>query len=403
MLIFLIYQRSLLSVFQSTSYNKQRGTSMDLLESRKEIDEIDQQIVELFERRMEVAKEVASYKISTGKKVFDKKREQEKIKAVQALVHNEFNWHGIRELFLQIMSMSRKLQYSMLPIEEETEPFQKIKKLDLEGKRVVCFGEKGSFTEQAMEEYFGSEIEYFNVLTFKEVMEALKDKRADFGVLPIENSSTGGITDIYDLLVEYDHYLIGEHVVKVDQALLALPGAKIEELKRVYSHPQGILQCASYLEEHNWIQTEEYLSTASSAKKVLEEHDLTQGAIASVRAAKYYGLDVLEECINYESNNSTRFIIISNEKCYFENANKVSIWFELPHESGTLYNMLSHFIYNNLNLTKIESRPISGKNWEYRFFVEFEGNLAQPGVENAWKGIKEEASHCRILGNFQTK
>lgn len=376
---------------------------MDLQESREQIDRIDRKIVELFEQRMEVAKEVAAYKINTGKQVFDKERELQKLEHVKQLAHNEFNQIGINELFTQIMSISRKLQYSLIKSEKDELLFQKIQHLKMDDKKIVCFGTNASYTEQAMEEYFGTEIDYFHATSFKEVMEALKTNKAQYGVLPIENSSTGGITDSYDLLMEYDNSIIGEHVIKVEQALLGLPGSKVEDLKKVYSHPQGIMQCAKFLEKHPSIETEEFTSTAGSAKKVLEDNQSSQGAIASVRAAAYYGLEVLQENISFEHNNSTRFIIISNQKCFFEDANKVSICFELPHESGTLYNMLSHFIYNNLNMTKIESRPIPGKTWEYRFFVEFEGNLMNPGVRNALRGIKEESSSFKILGNFRTQ
>lgn len=376
---------------------------MNLQESRERIDKIDKKIVELFEQRMEIAKEVAAYKIHTGKQVFDKERELQKLENVKQLTHNEFNQIGVNELFTQIMSISRKLQYSLIQSEKDEILFEKVKHLKIKDKKIVCFGANASYTEQAMEECFGTDIDYFHAMSFKEVMEALKTNKAQYGVLPIENSSTGGITDSYDLLMEYNNYIIGEHVIKVEQALLGLPGSKVEDLKKVYSHPQGIMQCAKFLEKHPYIKTEEFTSTAGSAKKVLEDNDNSQGAIASVRAAAYYGLEVLQENISFESNNSTRFIIISNQKCFFEDANKVSICFELPHESGTLYNMLSHFIYNHLNMTKIESRPIPGKTWEYRFFVEFEGNLMNPGVRNALRGIKEESSSFKILGNFKTQ
>lgn len=225
---------------------------------------------------------------------------------------------------------------------------------------------------------------------------------ADYGVLPIENSSTGGILDMYDLLVEYDNYIIGEHIVPIQHALLGLPGAKLSDIRTVYSHPQGILQCSDFLEAHPEIRAVEYLSTALGAKRVLEEGKKENAAIASLRAAGVYGLSPLLESLNKESTNCTRFIIIGNKKLYLKNANKVSLSFELPHESGSLYNMLSHFIYNNLNMTKIESRPISGRPWEYRFFVDVEGNLADAGMRNAITGIKAEAESLKILGNFTT-
>lgn len=371
-----------------------------LEELRGQIDRIDKEIAGLFEKRMELAKEVAGYKIKNGKSVYDPKREQEKLEALGRLTDNQFNRHGIMELFSQIMSMSRKLQYSLMPEKEKRQAFQKIPHDNLINKKVVFFGEKGSYTEQAMEEYFGTETENFNALTFQKVMEAVENGKADFGVLPIENSSTGGITDIYDLLTQYNTYIIGEHVVKVEQALLGLPEAELEDIRTVYSHPQGLLQCMEFLKEHPGMKGIEYLSTAGSARKVLREGDMTQGAIASIRAGKYYGLKVLKAPINFNANNETRFIIITGQPVYYQDASKVSLCFLLPHETGSLYNMLSHIIYNNLNMTKIESRPIPGKSWEYRFFVDFEGNLSDAAVRNALRGIGEEALELRILGNF---
>ena len=374
----------------------------DLLEIRDEIDVIDKQMVALFEARMALTQNVAEFKSKTGKPVLDKERENSKLETLQSFVQSEYNKYPVKELFTQIMSMSRKYQYSLIKSYSSDLTFEQIESLPFtEDSKVVFFGEPGSYSEQAMFEYFGEKpFQSFPSETFKEVMEMVHSGKADYGVLPIENSSTGGIQDIYDLLLHYDNYIVGEHVVKIDHSLVGLSGATIEGLKKVYSHPQGIMQCSTFFEEHPQIEPIKYLSTAAGAKKVLEDNDITQGAIASPRAASVYGLSVLKEKLNYESSNSTRFIIIANKKMYLENANKVSICFELPHESGTLYNMLSHFIYNNLNMTKIESRPILGRPWEYRFYVDFEGNLTDAGVKNAINGIKEEAVNLKVLGNF---
>ena len=141
-------------------------------------------------------------------------------------------------------------------------------------------------------------------------------------------------------------------------------------------------------------------NNAFAARKVAQDGDRTQAAIASKSAGKIYGLSVLEEGINQEENNSTRFIIVTNQKIFRKDAEKISICFEVPHRSGYLYHMLSHFIYNNLNLTKIESRPIEDRTWEYRFFIDFEGNLADSAVKNALRGLRDEARNMKILGNY---
>ena len=375
---------------------------IDLAQSRESIDRIDKQIVALFEERMKVAGDVAEYKRNTGKKVFDPVREQEKLETLSGLVSSDFNKRAVEELFSQIMSISRKYQYSLLT--EEVERFEEISGLPKSKETKVCFfGAPGSYTEQAMEDCFGTEVESFPAATFKEVMEAVQNERADYGVLPIENSTTGGITDSYDLLMEYDNYIVGEHVVKIEHALLALPGAELTDIRTVYSHAQGISQCKKFLEENPQIDTAVMASTSESAKQVMLSGDRTKAAIAGKRAAELYGLQVLRECLNTEDVNSTRFIIVSKRKEYQSCANKVSVCFELPHESGSLYKMLSHIMYNNLSMTKIESRPIAGKKFEYRFFVDFEGQLKDAAVKNTLNGIRQEASRLKVLGNIAAK
>lgn len=375
---------------------------VDLQESRKKIDEIDSQIIRLFEERMDVANDVAVYKRSTGKKVYDPAREKEKIETLRAMASNPFNETAVEDLFLQIMSISRKYQYQKLGPTVNNIPFRQVDKIEVdENTPIVYFGEKGAFTEQAMFEYFGEKISSFNKTSFQEVMETVAAGEAKFGVLPIENSSTGSISDIYDLIAGYDIAIVAEHVVKVEQALLGIKGAKLEDIECVYSHAQGLMQCADFLKEHD-IAGEEYMSTAAAAKKIAQDGIGNHGAIASVRAARTYGLDVIKESINSNSQNYTRFIIISNEKIFPSHANKISLAFEIKHEAGSLYNMLANFYYNDLNMTKIESRPIMDKQWEYRFFVDIEGNLQDSGVGNALATIEEFANNVKILGNFET-
>lgn len=374
----------------------------DLNECRGRIDEIDEKIAGLFLERMSVSRDVAEYKRNNNKGVFDKKRENEKIKKLESVTDEDFEKHAVGELFSQIMSISRKLQYRLIDSYYQEMGFEMADGLPLNKKTVVFFGTNGSYTQKAMREYFGEEVDSFAEDTFKGVMDALMEGRAEYGVLPIENTSTGGISDIYDLLVKYDNTIIGEQIVKIDQALLALPGASLSDIKTVYSHPQGIMQCADFLREHPEITAKEVSSTAEGAKKISVDNDISKAAIAGIQAAEVFGLNVLKEKINFASNNSTRFIIITKKKIYLKNANMVSICFELPHECGTLFNLLSHISYNNLNMTNIESRPIPGRSWEYRFFIDFEGNLSDPAVKNTLNGMMAETSNFQILGNYES-
>lgn len=374
---------------------------MDLTELRKGLDEIDAQIVELYEKRMDICSQVAEYKIENGKKVFDRVREQEKLSKVRSLTHNEFNGQGVVELFEQIMSMSRKLQYRL--IEERGGqgklPFIGVDELDKQRARVVFQGAEGAYSQAAMLKYFGSEVNSFHVDTFRDAMSAIDDGSADFAVLPIENSTAGIVSDIYDLLVEFENYIVGEQIIRIEHCLLGVPGADLAKIQTVYSHPQSLMQSAKFLADHPWKQIS-MQNNAFAARKVSEEGDSTQAAIASELAGEIYGLEVLKKGVNDSGDNSTRFIIVTNQKIFKKDASKISICFELPHESGSLYHMLSHFIYNNLNMTKIESRPIEDRTWEYRFFVDFEGNLADSAVKNALRGLRDEARNMKILGNY---
>lgn len=374
---------------------------IDLSISRQQIDEIDSQIVELFERRMEVANEVAKYKIETGKAVYDKEREEQKLEHLGHMSHGEFNERAVRELFTQIMSISRKYQYGVLPHTEQITEFTKVDKAySAEGTTVYYFGVPGTHTQQAMEDVFGRDVNGVSCHTFQGIMDAVASGRADYGVLPIENSSTGGITANYDLLVDYKNAIVGQYVMKIDQCLVALPGTSLDEIKTVFSHPQGLLQSRVFMNEHPQYEGIDYSSTAAAAKKVAHDGDKTQAAIASRRAAEEYGLEVVAHNIQHEKNNCTRFIIIGQREVYTAESNKIALCIELPHKSGSLYRILSHFLYNDLNMTQIESRPIPGKNWEYRFFIDIEGNLDDASVQNALRGVKEEAAYVRVLGNF---
>ncbi len=375
---------------------------LDLNEVRGRIDEIDQSLVSLFRKRLKVCQDVAEFKINTGKKVLDKKRELQKLETLGGLAENNFERHGITEMFTQIMAISRKFQYKLMAEKGITEPlpFTPVETLCFDGAVVVFQGVEGAYSHAATLQYFGNDVKHFHVPSFEAAMKAVAQKKADYAVLPIENSSAGQVGDVYDLLRKYDNTIVGETYLPVSHCLLGLPGAKLSQIKTVYSHPQGFMQCVGFLNEHPAWQQISQANTAMAAMKVVAENDCSCAAIASRLAAELYGLEVLAEEVNDNHFNTTRFIIVSAKKEYPRKAGKVSICFEIAHESGSLYTTLSHIIYNNLNMTKIESRPIPDQPFEYRFFVDFEGNLGDPAVENALYGMMEESICLKILGNY---
>ncbi len=374
---------------------------MDLAEIRQRIDATDRQIVELYEQRMDLCREVAQYKIENGKKVFDHAREMEKLAMVRSLAHGDFNEKGVQELFEQLMSMSRKMQYQILTEHGSMGklPFIEIEDLDREHSRVVFQGAEGSYSEIAMRTFFGKKVSAFHVDTFRDAMSAIDDGSADYAVLPIENSTAGIVNEIFDLLVEFENYIIGEQIIPIEHCLMGVPGSDIRDIRTVLSHPQSLMQSADFLSARGWNQMS-MKNNAFAAQKVAQDGDRTQAAIASELAAETYGLKILERGVNSSDTNSTRFIIVTNQKVFCRGAQKISICFDLPHRSGSLYHMLSHFIYNDLNLCKIESRPMPDQDWEYRFFVDIEGSLSDGAVKNALRGLRDEAKHMRILGTY---
>ena len=375
-------------------------SDMELEKIRKELDEVDRQIVELYEKRMALACEVAESKRTSGKNVFDKAREDAKLKSVSGLVKKPEYRQGVQDLFGQLMGSSRKLQYSILASDDKGSlPFAPVDALNKKAA-VVFQGAEGSYSEEAAHTFFSETAEFFHTDTFRNAMLALDEGRAEYAVLPIENSTAGIVSEIYDLMAEFEHYIVGEQMIKIEHCLLGCEGTTLDSIHTVYSHPQSLMQSERFLRSYPEWKIISMSNNAFAAKKVADEKDISQAAIAGEHAAKVYGLDIIQKGVNHSDTNTTRFIVVSNRKIFVKNAKKISLCFEVPDESGSLYRMLSHFIYNNINMKKIESRPIEGRNWEYRFFLDFEGNLSDPGVKNALCGLREEARSLRILGNY---
>ncbi len=377
----------------------------DLSVTRKELDVIDNQMKELFQKRLKLMEDVVEYKMEVGKPIFDGERERQKLSSVTEDVEGAFTKQALTELFCQMMAIGRKLQYQILCERGKAAEysFTSITKLQTDGVQIVYQGVEGAYSHAASLQVFGQEAQVRSVATFEAAMEEVAEGRADYAVLPIENSRAGAVGDVYDLLMKYDNTIVAETYLRVEHCLLALPGTSFSNIRTVYSHPQGLMQCAGFMEKHREIQQVSQSNTAVSARKVVEDGDASCGAIASELAGSLYGLEVLERGISDDKNNTTRFIIVQKKKEYLADAQKISICIETEHVSGALYNQLSHFIFNGLNMTKIESRPIPDRAWEYRFYIDFEGNLSRPEVENALFGLEKEASRLKILGNYSTR
>ncbi len=262
-------------------------------------------------------------------------------------------------------------------------------------------GVPGAYSHLALRQYFaGRPVEARNYMLFEDVINAVMKGEIHYGVLPIENSSTGGITEVYDLVRRYGAFIVGEKIVKVEHCLLAWPGAKLEDIREVYSHPQGFSQCRTFFKEHPAMRQFNYFNTAKAAELVAEKKTGYMAAVAGAQAAEQYGLAILARGINTNQSNYTRFIVISRERELVPEADKITLIVSLKHQPGSLYRVLSHFARYQINMTNIESRPIPGRPWEYYFHMDITGHLTDPAVRQALADLPEDTTECKILGNY---
>lgn len=264
-------------------------------------------------------------------------------------------------------------------------------------------GIKGSFSEEAMIEFFGENQNEVSYDKFEDVFIALEKDEIDYGILPFENSCTGAITAVYDLLSKYGFYIVGEECIRIKQNLLGINGSKLEDIEEVYSHPQGFEQSKIFLKNNENLKLIYFYNTAISAKHVSDLNDKSKAAIASERAAKIYGLDVIAKEINDNESNNTKFIIVSKKLELSNDCNKMTVTFSLDNNAGTLYNLLRHFAENQINMVKIESRPSKSRLWEYVLYVDFEGNINDENVKNAINIIEEKSKYFKLLGCYKKK
>lgn len=383
---------------------------MNLSECRNEIDKIDKELVELFEKRMNVAINVAKYKIENNIPIFNGAREAEVIeKNIKRLNNKEYS-NLTEKFFTYLMELSRSLQADIIDqnnkndnmigsIEENISTNEN--KRNLKNIKIGYQGVKGSFSEEAMIKYFGENHTTTDYEEFEDVFLALKNNEIDYGILPIENSCTGAITTVYDLLVKYGLYIVGEECIKIDQNLIGIKGSKFEDIKEIYSHPQGFEQSSEFLNKQNNLRLIPFHNTAISAKYVSELNDKSKAAIASLRAAQIYGLDVIQKEINDKDNNHTKFIIVGRKLESSKECNKITVVFSLDNKAGTLYNLLRYFAENNINMIKIESRPTKNEPWQYILYVDFEGNIENEDVKKAIKLIEEKSEYFKLLGSYK--
>jgi len=264
---------------------------------------------------------------------------------------------------------------------------------------VAFQGERGAYSESAVYQFFGATVQVKPCKDFKDVFESVKKQEVQAGVVPVENSLEGSVNQNYDLFFDYDLKVCGEVIVKVEHCLIVNPGTSIDQIKTVYSHPQALAQCRSFLEKSKWEIIPAY-DTAGSVKLIKEKKLKDAAAIASERAAEIYGMQILARDIADNKENFTRFFILSTEDSPVTGKDKTSIIFSAKHEPGSLYNALGEFAKRNINLTRIESRPTKKTAWEYNFYLDFEGHRTEPRCAEALKALEKYATFIKILGSY---
>jgi chorismate mutase/prephenate dehydratase len=266
-------------------------------------------------------------------------------------------------------------------------------------KTVAFQGEPGAYSESAIYQFFGSKVQVKPCRDFRDVFESVKKQEVQCGVVPVENSLEGSINQNYDLFFSYDLKVCGEAIVKIAHCLIVNPGASMDQIKSVYSHPQALAQCRSYLENAKWELIPTY-DTAGSVKIIKEQKLLNAAAVASGRAAELYGMQILARDIADNKENYTRFFVLSTEDSPVTGKDKTSIIFSAKHEPGSLYHALGEFAKRNINLTRIESRPTKKTAWEYNFFLDFEGHRTESKCAEALIALGKYAIFVKILGSY---
>lgn len=375
---------------------------------RAEIDELDTALAGLLERRIEVARKIGEYKLRRDMPVTDAAREEKVLEQVILALKNPDNKPYITRAWRLIMEIGRDIQLGGREGDGRGEAVMVRELLEqarppLSDPLVAFQGIEGSNSHEAAAAYFGGDVRTVALSSFEKVCRAIGSGEADYGVLPFENNTTGPVARVRELIDKYGLYLSGEQNVRVEHCLLGAKGAKAGEITEVFSHEQALQQCALFLEAHENIRGVAGANTAVCARDVARLGDPRKAALASPFAAELYGLDVLSSAVNDNPGNCTRFVVVSKYPELAPGRDKVSLLFTVHHKTGALHRVLSIFSDYNLNMTKLESIPLGGADFEYLFIADFIGDVALDDTQKALAMTACECSRVRILGNYRYK
>lgn len=387
----------------------------DIQDSRAEIDALNRELVEKFCRRMDVAEDVAAYKREHGLPVYDRTREREILADMAELAGEDYRYYA-KIFFTVMMDLSKARQSNLLAAAHaESHPedvsqrilraMESASAVFPDGGKVACQGVEGAYSQIAADRLFSlPRIRYFG--TFGDVFEAVERGDCDFGVLPIENSTYGTVNEVYDLMQKYNFCIVRSVKLRIDHRLLGKPGAKLESIREVYSHSQALGQCRRFLEAHPEIKTHVCRNTAEAAatvaKMISETGRDDVAAIASESCSSLYSLAQIADggTIMNAGRNDTRFICIAKDLKIYPGATKISLMLTLPHEPGSLYATLAKFTAQGVNLTKLENRPIEGRDFDMRFYFDFEASPAEDRIRYLLDDLERSCETFAFLGGY---
>ena len=376
---------------------------MELQDYRKKIDEIDAQMTALFAERMQTAAKIAAYKKEHGLGVLDAGRERQKLSEIAALAGEEFE-DAAMSLYSLIFELSRGYQSRLLGTSAELpkkieQVIQNTPQLFPPKAIVACQGVEGAYSQQACEKLFRTpNVFYFS--TFDAVFSAIEQGFCQYGVIPLENSTAGSVNKVYDLMTKHKFSIVRSVRLKIDHALLALPGAKLSEIREIYSHEQAISQCAQFLQSLGDVKIIRCENTAAAAKLVAESGRRDIAALAARSCVGLYGLECLQSSVQDQGNNYTRFICISRGLEIYPGADRTSLMMVLPHKPGALYKVLSRFYALGVNLNKLESRPMPERNFEFMFYFDLDTSVYSPQFIQLMGELQSISEEFAYLGSY---
>ena len=376
---------------------------MDIQDYRAKIDQVDSELVRLYGERMEITREIGRYKREHNLPVLDTERERNLLNRVGEMAGEE-NENGVRALFGFLMSQSRTGQ--LLDGRKESELGARIRTALQETPQlfppkavVACQGVEGAYSQKACEKIFSApSILYCR--DFESVFSAIEKGLCRYGILPIENSLAGSVNSVYDQMISRNFHIVRSVRVKIDHTLIAPPGVRLEDIKEVYSHEQAIQQCSRYLEAHSGWQVNVCRNTAAAAQMVAESGRKDVAAISSAACAPLYGLNILATDIQNNSNNHTRFICIAKQPEIYPGADHTSLMLVLPNRPGSLYQLLGRFYAQGINLTKLESRPMPGRDFEFMFYFDLEASVYSPALIRLMEELDVTLEQFSYLGSY---